>query len=120
MKKVFVVDDERAWEDYYRRVLRGYDLDFFHDGVAAIAEMDECRPDLVVLDILLTGPTGFALLNEMRSYAELADVPVVIVSSVEIGDDLAEQYGIARVFDKSTMLPQDLAQTTREILQNAA
>ena len=67
MARVFVIDDDRAWEDYYRRVLRGFELDFFHDGVAAISEMDEKRPDAVVLDILLVGPTGFAVLNEMRS-----------------------------------------------------
>lgn len=119
-KRIFVVDDERAWEDYYRRVLKGYALDFFHDGVAAIAEMDAVRPDLVVLDILLTGPTGFALLNEMRSYPELADVPVVIVSSVALTKMPVEQYGITRVFDKSTMLPRDLRACVEKELGNVA
>lgn len=120
MKKIFVVDDDRAWEDYYRRVLKGFELDFFHDGVVAISEMDENRPDLVVLDILLTGPTGFALINEMRSYPELASVPIVVVSSVALKDFPLEQYGVVRVFDKGTMMPRDLRASALGILGDAA
>ena len=112
--RIFVIDDDRMWEDYYRRVLRGYDLDFFHDGVAAMAEMDNVRPDLVVLDLLLVGPTGFAILNEMRSYPELASVPVVIVSSVELRDELADDYGVAAVLDKSKMTPRELRARVEE------
>lgn len=119
MARIFVIDDDRAWEDYYRRVLRGFELDFFHDGVAAISEMDERRPDVVVLDILLVGPTGFAVLNEMRSYPELANVPAVIVSSVEIQDEIAQQYGVVAALDKSTMTPQLLRKTVEELADAA-
>ena len=83
-------------------------MEFFHDGVAAIAEMDEKIPDLVILDILLTGPTGFAVLNEMRSYPELMNVPVIIVTSVGINNELAEQYGVIEILDKGKMTPQEL------------
>lgn len=70
---IYVIEDDRGWESYYRRLLKRDDVKYFHDGVAAIAEMDEEVPDLVILDVLLTGPTGFAVLNEMRSYPELMD-----------------------------------------------
>ena len=105
---IYILEDDRGWENYYRRILKGHDLEFFHDGVAAIAAMDEQVPDLVILDILLTGPTGFAVLNEMRSYPELMKVPVVIVTSVKIKDDLAKQYGVTKVLDKGEMTPQEL------------
>ncbi len=117
--RIYVIDDDGMWEDYYRRVLRGYELEFFHDGVAAIAEMDELRPDAIVLDILLTGPTGFAVLNEMRSYPELAEVPVVIVSSVEMRAELADDYGVVAILDKSTMEPRELRARIEEAV-NAA
>jgi len=56
----------------------------------------------------LTGPTGFAVLNEMRSYPDLAKVPVIIVTSVSIKDELAKQYGVVEVLDKGKMTPQEL------------
>ena len=107
---IFVIEDDRGWENYYRRILKDKDLQVFHDGVAAIAEMDlDEPPTLVILDVLLTGPTGFAVLNEMRSYPELMDVPVTIVSSVPIpAGDLAEKYGVVAAFDKGSMKPTEL------------
>lgn len=114
---IFIIEDDRGWEKYYRRILKGYDLEIFHDGVAAIAAMDEKVPDVVILDILLTGPTGFAVLNEMRSYPELAEVPVIVVTSVDLQADLAQQYGVQAVFDKGKMLPRELLAEVRQVEQ---
>ena len=105
---IYIIEDDRGWESYYRRILKKKDLRVFHDGVAAIAGMDEERPDLVILDVLLTGPTGFAVLNEMRSYPELMDVPVAIVSSVSLKDEIADRYGVVATLDKGEMRPSEL------------
>lgn len=110
--KIFIIEDDRGWEKYYARILKGYELSFFRDGVEAITAMDEIVPDLVILDILLTGPTGFAILHEMRSYPELMDVPVIVVSSVTIGE-IDENYGVYKVFDKAKMMPRDLLMTVK-------
>ena len=106
---IYIIEDDLGWESYYRRILKGQDLQFFQDGVAAIDAMDlDEPPKLVILDILLTGPTGFAVLNEMRSYPELMDVPVLIVSSVALSADVAAKYGVVAALDKGAMKPEDL------------
>lgn len=114
--RVFVLEDDRGWEAYYRRILKGHELVFFNNGIEAIAAMDEEKPALVILDVLLAGPTGFAVINEMRSYPELEDVPIAVVSSVKIGE-IDEKYGILRTFDKSEMLPQDLISVVNEVCE---
>lgn len=111
---IFVIEDDLGWESYYRRILKGFDLRFFQDGVAAIDAMDlDEPPALVILDILLTGPTGFAVLNEMRSYPELMKVPVLIVSSVALSADVAAKYGVVAALDKGAMTPDDLLEVAR-------
>ena len=108
---IYIVEDDRGWESYYRRTFGGYEVEVFHDGIAAITAMDEEVPKLVILDVLLTGPTGFAVLNEMHSYPELARVPVIIVSSVGFSSDDAEalgKYGVVKVLDKASMTPREL------------
>ena len=114
---ILIVEDDRGWEDYYRRILKFYEPKIYHDGVAAIKAMDEEVPDLVILDILLTGPTGFAVLNEMRSYPELAKVPVLIVTSITMKTDLAKQYGVVEVLSKSEMTPQELIEAVQKALK---
>ena len=114
---IFIIEDDRGWEGYYRKILKEYETSFFHDGVEAIAAMDEKVPDLVILDILLTGPTGFAVLNEMRSYPELEKVPVIIVTSVDMEASMAKQYGVVEVLDKGRMTPKELLGAIRGVLQ---
>jgi len=110
---IFVVDDEREWLGYYERLLSEYAVETFSDGIAVMERMAEVVPELLILDVLLVGPTGFSVLHEMQSYADLADVPVVVVSGVPVSENLRE-YGVVRVFDKSKMLPEELLAVVEE------
>jgi DNA-binding response OmpR family regulator len=110
---IFVVDDDGEWLGYYERLLEGCEVELFFDGVAVMERMREVVPDVMILDVLLTGPTGFSVLNEMQSHEDLAGVPVVVVSSVGIEDVLSE-YGVVRVFDKGVILPGELLEVVRE------
>ena len=114
---IMVIDDDRGWTSYYKSLLSDFEVEFFQDGVAATARMDEKIPKLVILDILLTGPTGFSILHEMQSYTDLSKVPVLIVSSIDL--DLADiaKYGAIKIFNKSTMLPNDLLVSVQELMQ---
>lgn len=113
---IAVIEDDRGWEEYYRQILADYDLKCFHDGLAAVQWMDKTVPELVILDILLTGPTGFAVLNEMQSYPELANVPIIVVSSVRMPKKDLTKYGVRAVFDKGDMMPQDLVKSVQAAL----
>jgi CheY-like chemotaxis protein len=114
MSVVFVVDDDGEWLGYYERLLReDYEVELFRDGVALMERMREVVPDAMILDVLLTGPTGFAVLNEMQSHEDLRRVPVIMVSGVGIKEDLSE-YGVARVLDKEKMRPGELLRALQE------
>ena len=52
--------------------------------------------------------------NEMRSYPELAEVPVAIISSVKMKDEMAEQYGVVKVYDKGELMPADVISLAEE------
>ena len=113
---IAIIEDDRGWEQYYRDLLKGYELKCFHDGLAAVKWLDETKPDLIILDILLVGPTGFAVLNELRSYPELDDVPIIVVSSVKMSASELVKYGVRAVFDKGEMMPQELVKSVQAAL----
>ena len=113
---IAIIEDDRGWEQYYRDLLKGYELKCFHDGLAAAKWLDETKPDLIILDILLVGPTGFAVLNELRSYPELDDVPIIVVSSVKMSASELVKYGVRAVFDKGEMMPQELVKSVQAAL----
>ena len=105
---IMILEDEPGWREYYKGLLKGRELRFFADGVAAMSEIDDEVPSLLILDVMLVGPTGFAVLNELQSYPELATLPVVVVSGVELSLDDLKKYGVVAVLDKAKMLPVEL------------
>lgn len=110
---IFVIEDDWGWVDYYERMLKGFEVEFFRNGIVAMERMENIVPDLVILDVLLTGPTGFAVLNEMQSYEDLAKVPVLLVSSVDITESLSE-YGVKKIFNKGEMKPGEVVEAVRQ------
>jgi DNA-binding response OmpR family regulator len=51
------------------------------DGEQAIAAITELRPDLVILDVAMPGLTGLEVCAKVRENAELATIPVLLLSA---------------------------------------
>ena len=71
-------------------------------------------PEMVFLDVMLTGPDGFTFLNEMASYADTMKVPVVVMSEKDFsGFDLSE-YNVVGFLNKNTFKPEEVIKYVRE------
>lgn len=66
----------------------GHDVDNVDNGAAALAAMGGGGYDTVLLDLLMPGMDGFAVLDHLKSDASLRDLPVIVVSDLE-GDTTA-------------------------------
>ena len=68
MRKILVVDDEIIIRDLLEDFLsrKGYDVYTASDGRAAIAEVKEIKPYIVLLDIMMPGMDGIDTLEEIR------------------------------------------------------
>ena len=118
---VYIIDDDKIFAECLERFLRVAEKDMtqfivkhFSNVIDAVAEMNGEVPDVIFLDILLDGPDGFTLLNEMASYDDTARVPIVIVSSLDIRRDLKD-YGVVAVLDKATMTPEEVGAVLRDL-----
>lgn len=107
---IYVVDDDEIMAGCIARACAGIDtVKIYGDAIAAVQALDETNiPKLIFLDILLTGPDGFTLLNELASYADTAAVPVVVVSSLDLTKQDLSAYGVIGILDKSKMTPQEI------------
>lgn len=109
MKLVYVVEDDILLAQHMKRLLKDYEVRVFNNSVEAMAAIDNKLPDCIVLDLMLDGPSGFALLNELQSYTDTAKVPVIVCSNLanELQGQL-QDYSIHKVVDKTTMGVDDL------------
>ncbi|MBC7565256.1 response regulator [Candidatus Saccharibacteria bacterium] len=120
MNTVLLVEDDPWLAELEADVLTeaGYTVVHAPHAPSAIAKIDEIQPDIIVLDVLLTGSTAFALLHELQSYGDTKKVPVILCTNMAENltlDDL-RTYGVKRIIDKTTMQPDDLPIAIRGIL----
>ena len=80
--RVLLADDNADMRDYIRRLLETqYEVEAVGDGEEALAAARARRPDLVLSDVMMPRLDGFGLLQQLRADADLAEVPVVLLSA---------------------------------------
>lgn len=118
--KVLIVEDDMWLAEMEQRVLEaeGYQVTLTPHALAAIDVIDQHPPDVIILDVLLAGSTGFALLNELQSHDDTHHIPVILCTNLaeQFSGKHLQEYGIQRVVDKSTMHPSDLVVAVRAVL----
>jgi DNA-binding response OmpR family regulator len=80
MQSILVIDDDNNILRLIRRLLEkcGYRVLLSADGISGLAILKDQQPDLVLLDIMMPGPDGFAVLESIR---KISNIPVIIVSA---------------------------------------
>jgi two-component system NtrC family response regulator/two-component system response regulator AtoC len=101
LKRILICDDEEPMRQLLRVVLDGaYEFDEAADGPAALDAARRARPDLVILDLMLPGTGGMAVLEELRGDPGLASVPVIVVTAWPQMEEEAARAGANRFFMK--------------------
>lgn len=86
-RRVLVVDDNEGVISLIRRHLHSqpYGVWGAHDGQQALSLLDELRPDVIVLDVMLPGQDGWEVLAMLRDACQAMghDVPVIVCSIID-------------------------------------
>ena len=82
-KRVLLVEDEPNIMEAIRYLLLrdGFTVDTHSDGRSAVAAVLGKRPDMVILDVMLPGRSGFDILHDLRARGETADLPVLMLTA---------------------------------------
>ena len=95
--KVLVVDDNVDCLQLVSRMLRGdaYRVVCVDNGPEALERMESDPPDIVLLDVMMPGMTGFEVLESLRNNSRIADLSVIMLTASTNDDDVmsAYQYG---------------------------
>jgi CheY-like chemotaxis protein len=89
--RVLVVDDSEVIRELIKvnLELEGFEVRTAEDGEAALAAMQEFRPDVVTLDVVMPRLGGFETLERLRADPATEDIPVVVVTGRAQGADVA-------------------------------
>jgi putative two-component system response regulator len=87
--RILVVDDHVANTRLMRELLHdhGYDVSMANNAVEAEREMRENPPDLVLLDVIMPGKTGYELCREWKDDPATRLIPVVMITGLTDRED---------------------------------
>lgn len=117
--KILLADDDMDMLNMVKKGLEGIDaeIEVAMDGREAVRLARQNRPDLIVLDVMMPGMSGWEVCKAIREDETLRKTPVLMLTG--IGEKLNELtsplYGADAYLDKPFDLEQ-LDQTARELL----
>lgn len=116
--KVLCIEDEHFISELYARALTkaGYEIKVIFDGEAGLQEMLSDTYDIILLDLMVPGMSGFQILERLRALPQKLKARLLIITNLELNDidrkkieDQADGYII-----KAEITPHELV----DILQN--
>jgi CheY-like chemotaxis protein len=117
---VLVADDEPAVVDFLAETLRreGYEVDTAGGGEAALERLARRRPDILFLDLMMPGVTGFDVLEAVERDGRLKDMAVIVLTAKHLTPqetDYLQDRAAAVIQKGSKSLPEIIAFVRRRL-----
>ena len=121
--KVLIADDEPniviSLEFLMKR--EGHQVLVARDGIQALDTIRREKPDLVLLDVMMPGKTGFEVCQAVRADESLAGVKILMLTAKGRDTDVAQGVGLgADGYMTKPFSTKDLAARVRELLAGGA
>lgn len=83
MPKIYVVDDEKDIREILKVNLQknGFDVVTFPSAEQVLKQVTIAKPDLFILDIMMSGMDGLDLCKQIRASSNLKDIPILFLSA---------------------------------------
>ena len=119
--KVLLIEDDPFLSSLLANRLKreGFDVLNVKSGNEAVKSLKAFTPDLVLLDLILPGKSGFEVLEEMKSDPQAPKVPVIIISKLGQDADLARgrELGTVDYVIKARTTIDEVVQKVKDFLK---
>ncbi|WP_368188354.1 response regulator transcription factor [Aestuariibius sp. HNIBRBA575] len=103
-RRVLLIEDEPNIIEAISFILSrdGWTVHTHSDGTTAMDKVRASPPDMVILDVMLPGRSGYDILRDLRGDADMHDLPVMMLTARGQTKDreLAEALGVTRFMTK--------------------
>ncbi len=93
-RTIMVVDDHPDVVDILRITLesKGFNVRCAYSGKDLFAGLEELKPDLIILDIMMPETDGLKVLARLRENSDTASIPVILLTAMVQQEDVIEGY----------------------------
>lgn len=118
--KIVCIEDDPKTVELVKLILKkeGYDVTGVNNGHDGLKVVDEVKPNLVLLDLMMPDIDGWEVYQSMRAAEATKDIPVIVLTAKAQSIDRVLGLHIAKVNDYITkpFSPSELIQAVRRVL----
>lgn len=96
----------------------GFEVLTVTSGEEAQEKINTCQPDVIILDVILPGRSGFELCRRLKANPQVSDIPIIFCSSK--ATELDKFWGLkqgASAYLTKPLSPQELLQTIGQLIE---
>ncbi len=115
--KLFVVDDDADANFALKSILEhsGFTVREFFDGESALNKLKEEKPDMVLMDVMMPGISGYDVCEKIKNDPETSHIPVIMITAKDMGEDV--EIAIQKKADWFVTKPYDFKYLVAKINQ---
>ena len=122
MKHILIVEDEKFIAELYKSNLEecGYSVAIAPDGAKGIAALRRSKPDILLLDLLLPGTDGFAVMEWIKEQPKhTGKYPVIVITNLsqKLSHEKCKKLGATECIVKSDIDIDDLIAIVKKLLR---
>ena len=121
MKQILLIEDDPFIIDIYNKKFEesGFSVDVANNGEDALKKLEQKKPDLVVLDIVLPEMDGWEVLRRIKSTPELKDLKIIILSNLSQKKEVEKgiNLGSIKYLIKAHYTPSEIVEEIKSLLQ---
>ena len=132
MSLIYILEDDKNIQEIESYAIKGngYDVRAFDDAEAFDKGMQEMKPDLLLLDIMLPGEDGLSVLKRLRSNHDTKELPIILVTAkdseidtvrgLDLGADdyITKPFGVMELVSRIKAIMRRIKPTKDDMVLN--
>jgi CheY-like chemotaxis protein len=117
---VLLVEDDEVAREMMRRMLEkaGWSVAEAENGRVALERVAECRPELILLDLMMPEMDGFQFIAELRQKPEAQQIPIVVITAMSLTEAERQRLNgsVIQVLQKGAYSREELLEQVRNLV----
>jgi CheY-like chemotaxis protein len=117
-----VVDDEPDIVYLVEKMLikEGFDVTHAYSGEEALEKLKTTKPDLILLDVMMPGISGWEASKKIKEDQETSSIPIAMLTVKSAEEDMEKsfQYGLCDAHIPKPIIRKKMLSTVRWLLEN--
>lgn len=120
--KVAIIEDDIVIAQMYRIKCEtaGYEVETAGDGVTGLALIDDFKPDVILLDLMMPNMNGLEMLSKLRNLPDGRDAKVIVLTNMGDSETATKVYKMAATdyLVKAEMTPSEVIDRIERLLSS--